>query len=289
MSYRTLLLLIFEIGRSVLRNHLARSGSSDRRHAAGVKLAWRLPLLAVVLMHSQPCPAQPKAANAPSFAVTSVKPSVDEPGFSGIETKRGRLLANGVTLKRCILSAYGLAPSQVVGGPEWLDFDRFEIAAKSEEPIEDSDLMMAMLRGLLLERFKLVVHSETRKMSAFVLDSAKRGPKLTKVEAGEAGTNTISNDAGKIIDAHHTSMDKFAKILARQVDLPVINQTGLDGVYNFKLQWTPDTLRVTKRAEGRDGPSIFTAIQEQLGLRLRAQKAQVEVLVIDSASKPSEN
>jgi uncharacterized protein (TIGR03435 family) len=245
--------------------------------------------LALALTRPQANSAQPKPASVPGFAVVSVKPSGEDPGYSGIETGHGRLIANGVTLKRCILSAYGIAPHQLVGGPNWLDSDRFEISAKADEPTDDNDLLMLMLQGLLADRFKLVVHRETRRMSAFVLDLAKRGPKVTKVEPGEAGIDTTTTNTGKIIDAHHTSMDKFARMLGRQVELPVVNRTGLDGVYSFKLQWTPDTLKLAKQDEDKAGPSIFTAIQEQLGLRLQAQKALVDVLVVNSASKPSAN
>jgi uncharacterized protein (TIGR03435 family) len=193
-----------------------------------------------------------------------------------------------VTLKRCIMGAYGVGPHQISGGPDWLASDRFEISAIADKPIDDDAVLMAMLQDLLAERFKLVLHRDTRTIRALVLEVARNGPKLEKAEAGEAGTNTSSGNTRLSIDAHNTDMDLFAKVLAREMDLPVVNHTGLEGVFNFKLHWTPDKARP---ADGvaTEGASIFTAIQEQLGLRLRAEKAPVEILVIDHVERPSEN
>jgi len=182
---------------------------------------------------------------------------------------------NNVTLKRCILGAFGMGPNQILGGPDWLDADRFQIVAKAEQPVGDG-VLMAMLQTLLAERFKLAIHRETRTVQAFVLEVAKNGPKLAKAGDGEA---TTRNGHG-LIDAGTITMDRFAQVLARQMDLPVVNHTGLEGIFNLKLEWSPEM-------EG--GLSIFTAIQEQLGLRLRSQKTPVEVLVIDHAEKPSGN
>jgi uncharacterized protein (TIGR03435 family) len=223
------------------------------------------------------------------FEVASVKPSSADPSASsGINTGHGRLDAHHVTLKRCIMGAYGVGPHQISGGPDWLESDRFEILAKADQPIDDDAALMVMLQSLLAKRFKLVLHQGTSIMAAFVLEVAKNGPKLEKAAAGEATTNTSTNKTGVTIHAQNTDMDSFAQILARRTDLPVVNHTGLAGIFNFKLHWTPES---TKPADGAaaEGPSLFTAIQEQLGLRLRSQKAPVEVLVIDHVEKPSGN
>lgn len=222
------------------------------------------------------------------FEVASVKPSNADPSSSGINTGHGRLDANNVTLKRCIMGAYGVGPQQISGGPDWLESDRFEISAKADQPINDDAVLMVMLQGLLAERFKLLLHRETRTLPAFVLEVAKSGPKLEKAEPGEARTNTSTSNIGVIIAAHNADMNSFARILARKTDLPVVNHTGLEGIFNFNLHWTPEGARpVDGGAMG--GASLFTAIQEQLGLRLRSQKAPVEILVIDHVEKPSEN
>jgi uncharacterized protein (TIGR03435 family) len=217
-------------------------------------------------------------AAPPQFEVASVKPSSDPSNAqSGGKTGKGRVNMINMTLKRCIMGAYGLGPNQIVGGPDWLDADRFEIVAKAEQPVDD-DALMTMLQTLLAERFKLAVHRDTRTVPAFVLEVVNNRPKLEKAEAGESSTQ---NGRG-LIAAKASTMAHFAEVLSRQMDRPVVNQTGLDGVFNLKLQWTPDVTAA-------NGVSIFTAIQEQLGLRLRSQKAPVEVLVIDHAEKPSEN
>jgi uncharacterized protein (TIGR03435 family) len=224
---------------------------------------------------------------AQRFEVASVRPSAADPNSpSGIKTGHGRLDAVNVTLKRCIMGAYGVGPHQIIGGPDWLESGRFAIAAKAEQPIDDDAALMAMLQDLLAERFKLALHRETRTIRAFVLEVAKKGPKVEKAEAGEAVTNTSTSNSGVIIEARHTDMEAFARILSRKMDLPVVNHTGLEGVFNLKLQWTPES---AKPMGGAEGPSIFTAIQEQLGLRLRSQKTPVEVLAIDHAERPSEN
>lgn len=226
------------------------------------------------------------ALSAQQFEVASVKPAGADQltGSSGITASHGRVTANNVTLKRCIMGAWGLGPNQISGGPAWLDSDRFEIAARAGQPVEDEVVLNTMLRNLLAERFKLVVHRETRTVQALVLEVAKPGPKLEKTEAGEASTNS---SRGRI-DARKATMDRFADVLSRQMDLPVINQTGLEGVFNLKLEWTPESLKPAGSGTAEE-PSIFTAIQQQLGLRLRSQKTPVEMLVIDHAEKPSEN
>jgi uncharacterized protein (TIGR03435 family) len=227
-------------------------------------------------------------AAAPQFEVASVKPSsADTSSSSGINTGHGKLDAHNVTVKRCLIGAYGVGLQQIAGGPEWLDVDRFEILAKADQPIDDDAALMVMLQHLLADRFKLVLHTETRTLSAFVLEVSKNGPKLEKAVAGESSTNTSTGKTGVTLDAHNTDMDLFARVLARNVDLPVLNRTELTGIFNFKLHWTPTSNRPDVAAA--EGPSLFTALQEQLGLRLRAQKAPIEVLVIDHVEKPTGN
>jgi uncharacterized protein (TIGR03435 family) len=227
----------------------------------------------------------------PSFEVASIKPSNADPSSSGIHTRHGKLNANNVTLKRCIMGAYGIGPHQIFGGPDWLDSDRFEIAAKADQPTDDDAVLMGMLQSLLADRFKLAIHRETRTISAFLLVAAKKGPKLERAEGGEASTNASTTNIRALIDARNTTMDRFAEVLSRQMDLPVVNRTGLEGVFNLKLQWTLENAKPIKPASGTttEGPSIFTAIQEQLGLRLLSQKAPVEVVVVEHAERPSEN
>jgi uncharacterized protein (TIGR03435 family) len=218
----------------------------------------------------------------PRFEVASIKPSADDSGHSGMHTDQGRLTGENVTLRRCIQSAYSIGPNLIFGGPDWLDKDHFQIDAKAGSLPDGGGDLMAMLQTLLAERFRLGLHRETRPLPAYVLEVAKGGPKLEKApddarQKTDAQRNRITSQA--------TTLDHFAEVLSRHVDYPVVNRTGLDGKFNLKLEWSPES----SRPESNAGPSLFTAVQEQLGLRLRAQKAPIEVLVIDRAERPTEN
>jgi uncharacterized protein (TIGR03435 family) len=225
-----------------------------------------------------------QADSTPRFEVASIKPaSLDHSGRStGVATGHGRVTIGNETLKRCIMGAYGLGPNQIAGGPDWLESDRFDIVAKSERPEDGNTALLLMLRTLLAERFKLSVHSETRTIQALVLEVAKNGPKLEKAEEGRA---TTQNGRG-LIDATAITMSRFAEVLSRQMDLPVVDRTGLTGAFNLKLEWMPET---SKPDPTDSRPSVFTALQQQLGLRLESRKTPIEMLVIDHAERPSEN
>ncbi len=226
-----------------------------------------------------------QSTDGPRFEVATVKPASPEEiqaGTSGIATGHGRATGTNVTLKRCIIGSYHLGPNQLIGGPSWIDSDRFHIEAKAAEPTNEEATLDAMMRTLLSERFRLVMHRETRTLPVLVLEVAKNGPKLEQASGGEAVT-----DAGHgRLTVRNTTMDSFAERLSRQADLPVVNHTGIDGIFDLKLNWTPEGEN-PKRPDAP--PSIFTAIQEQLGLRLQSQKAPIEVFVIDRAEKPGEN
>jgi uncharacterized protein (TIGR03435 family) len=232
--------------------------------------------------------ARAQSATPPRFEVASIKPTpADEyNASSGIPAGHGRLTANHVTLKRCIIGAYSVGPSQIVGGPPWLDTDRFEITAKASQPLGD-DALMLMLRTLLADRFQLALHRETRSMNALVLEVAKGGPKLQPAGPGDSRT-----DASHVrIDATALTMDHFAWVLSRTLSVPVVNHTGIQGTFTFKLEWSPDSDKPVQPGDipAATGPSIFTAIRQQLGLRLQSRKAPVEVLVIDHAERPTPN
>ena len=186
------------------------------------------------------------------------------------------------------MGAYGVGPHQISGGPAWLDTDRFDISAKADQPIDDDAVLMVMLQKLLEERFNLTFHHEAKEMQALALEIARNGPKMERAAAGEAGTNTSGTNAGVTIEAHNTDMDLFARVLAREMNLPVVNQTGLQGVFNFKLSWARENA-APERNGAPEAPSIFTAVEEQLGLHFRSQKTAVDLLVIDHLELPSAN
>ena len=228
--------------------------------------------------------AYPQTA-AQHFEVAVVKPAGPaeiQKGSSGCYTGRGRAVCTDVTLKRCIIGAFHTGPGQVVGGPGWLDSDLFHIEAKAAEPVDDDSVLDAMMQALLQERFHLAFHRETRNLQALVLEVAKNGPKIEKAAGGES-----SSESGHgILTLKNTTMDGLAERLARVTGLPAVNHTGLDGVFNMKLAWTPEGENPTGPGSP---PSLTTAIQEQLGLRLQSQKTPVQVLVVDHAEKPSGN
>lgn len=218
-----------------------------------------------------------------TFEIDTVKLSPPQPmGHTSISLSsgHGRVTMTNVTLKRAVMSAYVVGPNQVFGGPSWFDSKNYDIAAKAAIPTDDDALLMRMLQSLLADRFKLVVHHETRTIQAYVLEVAKQGPKLEKTDEGEDSVS-VSNSA---MDAKHITMDRFADVLSRDMDHPVVNHTGLAGNFNLKLQWEPDN---ATGAGATDRPSMFTALQEQLGLRLRAEKSPVDVIVVDHAEQAS--
>ena len=225
----------------------------------------------------------------PRFEVASVKPTpLDQyNGSSGIGAGHGRIFGERVTLKRCIMGAYGVGPSQIAGGPPWIDADRFAIVARADQPVGEHALML-MLQTLLAERFQLRLHHETRSMEALSLEVAKSGPKLQKAAGGGSSTNS---KRGRI-EAKSTDMAHLAEVLARDLGVPVVDRTELAGAFDFLLEWSPESDQPLKPGEtppADAGPSIYTAMQQQLGLRLQSRRLPVDVLVIDHTEKPSEN
>ena len=141
-----------------------------------------------------------------------------------------------------------------------------------------------MLQALLAERFKLEVHREPKVMSAYALVVAKGGPKMTAVEAGKGSSMNTNNNH---LTAKNTTMQRLADYLARQTGRPVVDQTELKGAFDFTLEWTPEE---SKSTSADAGPSLFTALQEQLGLKLQTHKLPVDILVVDHMERtPTEN
>jgi len=228
----------------------------------------------------------------PAFEAVSIKPSKAEAGSSsGIPTRIGSISARNVTLKRCIRGAYDVQESRIVGGPKWVDDDRYDIEAKASGPAGDRDLM-AMLQSLLSERFKLAFHRETREVPGYALVVGKGG---FKAKRSQPDAESRSNSSRVAIDCEACATRQLAQKLSEVIHLPVADSTGVEGEFDFELKWKPDDMQAKppsagdKPADLASGPSIFEALQEQLGLKLEARKVPAEVLVIDHAEKPSEN
>ena len=180
-----------------------------------------------------------------------------------------------------------------------MDDSTYDIVAKLDHAFmpEDatrkllSDSTMLALQALLAERFQLKFHHETKEMPAFVLIANKRRFDLAPVEKGDhCGTSSHGDDRGTKFTGTCLSMADFAAFAANRLDLPVSDQTHVDGLYTFSLEWSRDGLRTDASGEANpDGlPSFFTAI-EQIGLKLESRKAPVDILVVDSAERPTEN
>jgi uncharacterized protein (TIGR03435 family) len=189
------------------------------------------------------------------------------------------------TLKQLICVASEVRDFQVEGGPRWLDSDRYDIVATTgrDEDITDRRLLRPLLQVLLADRFKLKVHRETKETAIYSLVVAKNGPKLTKHKGGDGGGDSFTDASTGNIRATNVTMMALANSLSHVIGRPVIDNTRLGGTFDYKLVWGP--------AERTDSaaPSIYTAMQEQLGLRLKSAEGPVEMLVIDSAEKASEN
>jgi bla regulator protein BlaR1 len=266
-------------------------------------VAWTAALavpIGVGIMSAPQLRAQSKAAAQPSFEVASVK-ATDPNSRSPTALQPlagGRLRGTNYTLFGLVVSAFGVPRDQISGGPGWFDSDRFEIDAKAPDDFsQDPDRallggrdglpkrMALMLQTLLEGRFRLKAHWETKERTVYALVIAKGGPKLQEVQPNDASERCCWTFNTGRITARFRSMPWLADALRARVSAPVLDQTGLKGVYDFTLEWQDERDR-----DAKAGPSsIFTAVQEELGLKLESQKGSVQVLVIDHAEKPSEN
>ena len=211
-------------------------------------------------------------AAKPAFEVASVKPSQRGSSGGGITPGPTGLTARNVTLLFCIRIAYDVQDYQVAG-PDWISTEQYDIAAKTGAPVQQDQLRL-MLQTLLAERFKLVMHREQRTRSVYQLVVGNNGPKLTPAKPDES--SGITADIGHLT-LSAASMPVLARRLSQQLHEPVLDATGLTGTYDFTLDWAQN--------DSVPGPSLFTAVQEQLGLKLETKKVPVDVLVIDHAEK----
>jgi bla regulator protein blaR1 len=240
-------------------------------------------------------------AGAQSFEVASIKrsppPTIGEgqppTGFQ-IPRGSGRLNTMRTTLRMLITFAYNVKDYQLSGGPGWANSETYDITAKAAENATP-DQIRAMLQTLLRERFKLVLRQGTKEAPIYELVVAKGGVKIQE-DTTSARSATMMTGRGKA-GALRTSLANFVQLLGVVTGRPVVDKTGLTSTYKFDLNWTPDPGEGGPPALGgpdaapldSNGPSLFTALQEQLGLKLESAKGPVESLVIEGAEKPSEN
>ena len=226
------------------------------------------------------------AQTQPAFEVASVRANESTTGVDRIDRTKGRLTIANVSLKRLIGMAYGVPDGRdyLFSGPDWLDSERFDIAATFPAETPDQQVM-PMLQRLLDERFKLTLHHENKEFTVYALVVGKNGAKL-HAAAKQTGAYKFSAQAGHAVGSSLT-MPQFADRLSRPVfglNRQVVDFTGLQGRFDLTLDWRPDTQADDTEAKA-DLPSLFTALPEQLGLALEKRKVPLEVLVVDHANR----
>jgi uncharacterized protein (TIGR03435 family) len=239
------------------------------------------------------------------FEVASIKPTAISGDRALVQALPGRLLLQNFTLRRLILFAYGMQDYQLSGDQAWISTDHYDLEAKAEPNTSVQQMEGLMLRALLEERLHLTVHYESRQLPTYELTIGKAGPKLQHTADGSCVPYPVDSKppqalapgsphpvycgypksavdgVNRTLDGAGVSMTRLATNLAQlMADRPVIDRTGLTATFDIHLKWSVDET---------DGPSIFTALQEQLGLKLESAKGPVEALVIDHVEKPSAN
>lgn len=235
---------------------------------------------------------RPAAAQPHTFDVASIREhkaaAIEEGGNrDSIEAFPGSLTMRNVNLLSCIRWAWDVKEYQVTG-PAALTGDRYDILAKTSTPVS-LDQMREMFQRLLAERFQLRAHRETKEQRVYLLATAQSGPKLHKAEPG--GNSAMTREAGSFV-FHSRSMPQFADDLSglARVDRPVLDRTGIGGIFDFNLKFG-DSLEDMKRVLGAgDGPSIFTLVEEQLGLKIEAGKGAIAMVIVERVERrPTEN
>jgi uncharacterized protein (TIGR03435 family) len=241
----------------------------------------------------------PMSANAsPGIEVATIKPTKpDEQGFM-LVFRAGRFQTTNISLSKLLAFSYGVQQKQLIGLPPWADTDKYDIDAKPDtEGTPDKKQLQGMVQKLISDRFRLTFHHDTRDLPVYALSVAKTGAKLTKSE-GQDGLPGFGLRGLGLLSVHSATMSDFAAMMQETVmDRPVIDQTELAGRYDFNLNWTPDDSQFGGMAarmppptdNTNPPPALYTAIQEQIGLKLDAIKAPTDVMVIDHVEKPSEN
>ena len=264
----------------------------------------------------------PDAAPSYEYEVASIKPNKSDTDMVRFMFNPSGLSATNVTLGMLIRTAYGIEENQISGGPSWLKSDHYDIDAKMDSPTADAFHKLGederrlatqhMLQALLADRFKLALHHDSKELSIYALVVAKNGSKLRQAKPDDTYPNGIKGPDGIAragmmrmgrgqLTGQGLPLSALARLLTDQLGRTVVDKTGLTGNYDFTLQWTPDESQGamfrgpdtgpqgSAPSADSSGPSLFTALQEQLGLKLESQKGPVEIYVIDHAEKPSEN
>lgn len=231
------------------------------------------------------------------FEVASIKPAPADERGGGIRPLAGgqSYAAQAVPVKLIIMLMFHLTADQISGGPAWMSSDRWDIEARAEKPASLDDLHI-MFQNLIIDRFGLKFHHEMKTLPVYALTVDKSGSKLKPNNSPEPFDIPIKGAGRGKIAGERCSMSYFTWVLAQMpwIGRPVLDKTDLPGFYDFTFEFTPPPVALpgasdTDTGPGDTGPSFFTALKEQLGLRLEGQKAPVEIMVIDNIQRPTEN
>lgn len=246
-----------------------------------------------------PARVPPMAADAkPGIDVATVKPSQPDEQRRFITFRGREIVIVGFTLNDIIKFGYNVQEKQILGGPDWMGSDRFDVNVQPDQPgTPNPEQFRMMLQKVVTERYTFKFHNDKKEMSAYVLTVGKDGPKMTRSTDATGLPSLFFGPLGTLHVANATMGDFAGLMQSAVLDRPVVDHTGLDGKWNFLLKWTPDEsqfaglgVKVPPPSDAADAPPpLFTAIQEQLDLKLDAQKTPVDVMVIDHVDHPSPN
>jgi len=231
------------------------------------------------------------AADAhPSFEVATIKPSDPEDQNSGFHEMGRQLFIENETMESLIAATYGIHPKQIVDAPEWLSKDRWDIKGVPDVEGEPSwPQYQEMVKKLLAERFGLKFHRGQRDLPIYAITVARGGPKLAVSKSDPNGLRDQTSNGNRVEQTYrftNNSIADFADGMQEFLDRPVVDQTGLKGKFDFVLRWTVDG---AVNDDPKAPPGLFTAVQEQLGLKIEPTKGPAEVLVIDHVERPASN
>jgi uncharacterized protein (TIGR03435 family) len=227
----------------------------------------------------------------PDWEVATVKPSESTGANSGFQLNGPRIHVLRKTVEEMLLMSYGLHKKQIAGAPDWIATELWDVEGVADAPGKPAlKQLQSLVRKILAERFGFKAHTETREMSVYAITVAKDGPKLTRSasDPNELISENESDNGGQTtMRMTNSTISEFAGVMNFYMERPVVDQTGLTGRYDFQLKWTFDESRVP--SDGTAAPSLFTAMQEQMGLKLEPAKGPAEVLVIDHVDRPTAN
>lgn len=253
--------------------------------------AWTIP--------ERQAPPKKMAADAnPSFEVATIKPSRPDAPGKGFRVNGRQFSTLNTSLRDLVTFAYGVHEKQISGAPSWFDTDKFDLVAEPDAEGQPNDKQIkSMIQKLLADRFQLKFHRDKKELSVYAIVPSKTGAKLTKNDSDPNGLPGLGfRGLGALVVRNATIADFAGLMQGAVLDRPVVDQSGLPDRYDFTLNWTPDEgqfssfgVKVPAPPENAPNPDLFTAMQQQLGLKFEATKAAAEILVIDHVEKPSAN